>query len=102
MADEIQASYGTTFGSTVREKAIAAGWDATTAERESDVYTLVDAATTRRKDGAVVQALAERLAAKFEPGDRHRVTREDLRKYVARAGDMTEERDDATFGDTAR
>ena len=102
VADEIQASYGTTFGSTVREKAIAAGWEAITAERESDVYTLVDAATTRRKDDAVVQALAERLAAKFESGDRHRVTREDLWKYVARAGDMTEERDDATFGDTAR
>jgi DNA topoisomerase-6 subunit B len=63
---------------------------------------LVDAATTRRKDDAVVQALAERLAAKFEPGERHRVTRGTLRKYIDRAADMTEKHDDATVGDTAR
>jgi DNA topoisomerase-6 subunit B len=101
-ADGIQADYGTTFGSTVREKAVAAAWGAITATREPDSYTLVDAATTTRKDDAVIQALAERLAAKFEPGDRHRVTREQLQEYVDRAADMTEERDDATFGDTAR
>jgi len=102
VADDIQVEYGTTFGSTVREKAVAAAWEALTAERESDIYVLVDAATTTRKDDAVVQALAERLAAKFEQGVRHRVTRDDLREYVDRAADMTEERDDATLGDTAR
>jgi len=100
--DAVQSEHGTTFGSTVREKAVGAGWEAITAQRESDIYTLVDAATTKRKDDAVVQALAERLAAKFEPGDRHRLTREQLREYVDRAAEMTEDRDDATFGDTAR
>ncbi|PSP28705.1 DNA topoisomerase VI subunit B [Halobacteriales archaeon QH_2_65_14] len=102
VGDEIQVEYGTTFGSTVRDNAVAAAWGAVTAERESDVYALVDAATTQRKDDAIVQALAERLAAKFDPGDRHRVTRDTLREYVDRAADMTEKRDDATFGDTAR
>ena len=100
--DAVQSEHGTTFGSTVRGKAVGAGWEAITAQRESDIYTLVDAATTKRKDDAVVQALAERLAAKFEPGDRHRLTREQLREYVDRAAEMTEDRDDATFGDTAR
>jgi len=102
VADGIQTSYGTTFGSTVREKATAAAWEAITAERESDLYVLVDAATTTRKNDAVVRALAERLAAKFEPGDRHRLTREEFRTLLDRAADMTEEHDDATFGDTAR
>ncbi|MFC7059229.1 DNA topoisomerase VI subunit B [Halovenus salina] len=102
VGDEVQTEYGTTFGSTVRENAVEAAWEAITAARESDVYALVDEATTKRKDDAVVQAITERLAAKFEQGERHRVTHEDLRSFVDRAADMTEERDDTTFGDTAR
>ncbi|SDJ90226.1 DNA topoisomerase-6 subunit B [Halovenus aranensis] len=102
VGDEVQAEYGTTFGSTVRENAVEAAWGAITATRESDIYALVDEATTTRKDDAVVEAITERLAAKFEQGERHRVTRDDLRSFVDRAADMTEERDDATFGDTAR
>ena len=102
LADEVQVEYGTTFGSTVRENAVEAAWEAITTERESDVYALVDAATTTRKDDAVVQAVAERLAAKFEVGERHRVRRDDLREFVDRAADMTEERDDVSFGETAR
>jgi len=101
-ADEVQVEYGTTFGGTVRENAQEAAWEAITAARESDLYGLVDAATSTRKDDAVLQAIAERLAAKFEAGDRHRETYDGLREFVERAADMTEERDDATFGETAR
>ena len=102
VADEIQTAYGTTFGSTVRENAVDAAWETITAVRESDSYTLVDAATSTRKDDAVVQAMAERLAAKFDAGERHRVTRQNLEAYVDRSADMTEDQDDATLGDTAR
>jgi len=102
VAEAIQVEYGTTFGSTVRENAVAAAWETLTADRESDLYSLVDEATTTRKSDAVVRGLAERLAAKFAVGDRHRVTRQQLRTYVDRAADMTEDRDDATVGDTAR
>ncbi|PSP85615.1 DNA topoisomerase VI subunit B [Halobacteriales archaeon QS_6_64_34] len=108
-ADDVEAEHGTTFGSTVRENAVAAAWNAVTAERRGDLYELVDAATTVRKDDAAVEGLASRLAEKFaDPGDaevderRHRLTRETFREYVDRAADMTEEQDDATFGDTAR
>ena len=100
--DAIQAESGTTFGSTVRDNAVEAAWERITVDREPDLYALVDGATTVRKDDAAVRGLAERLAAKFEPGGRHRVTRDELRAYVHRAADMTEDRDDATFGDTAR
>jgi len=102
VADEIQVEYGTTFGGTVRGKALAAAWEAITDRRESDLYTVVDDATSTRKDDAILQAFAERLAEKFEPGAVHRSTRADLRELVDRAADMTEERDDATFGETAR
>ena len=102
VAEAIQVEYGTTFGSTVRENAVAAAWQTLTADRESDLYGLVDEATTTRKSDAVVQGLAGRLAAKFEVGDRHRVTRQQLRTHVDRAADMTEDRDDATVGETAR
>ncbi|MXR51242.1 DNA topoisomerase VI subunit B [Halovenus sp. WSH3] len=101
-ADTIQTGHGTTFGSTVREKARDAAWAAISEEREADLYELVDDATTTRKDDAVVRGMAERLAEKFEPGESHRFTEEELRRLVDRAADMTEERDDATFGDTAR
>ncbi|WP_262176909.1 DNA topoisomerase VI subunit B [Haloarcula laminariae] len=108
-ADDAEADHGTTFGSTVRENAVEAAWAAVTAERTSDLYELVDAATTVRKDDAAVEGVASRLAEKFadpeSAGDddrRHRLTRDEFRAYVDRAADMTEEQDDATFGDTAR
>ena len=104
-ADAVAEEYDTTFGETVREKAAAAAWGAVTAERVPDVYGPVDAATTDRKDDTAVQGLAERLAAKFgdtDEGGRHRVTRDELTEYVRRAAEMTEEHDDATFGETAR
>jgi DNA topoisomerase-6 subunit B len=113
-ADSVEGEFGTTFGSTVREKATEAAWTQllgdgeTEADRKealtSDLYPLVDDATSTRKDDAVLQGLSERLAAKFVSSDdrRHRLTREELADYVARAADATEEYDDATFGDTAR
>jgi DNA topoisomerase-6 subunit B len=101
VAGEIEEAYDTTFGGTVRENAVEAAWEAVTTERVSDLYTLVDGATTERKGDTVVQSLAERVAAKFAEGS-HRVTHEQLREYVDRAADMTEQRDGATVGDTAR
>ncbi|WP_276271670.1 DNA topoisomerase VI subunit B [Haloarcula litorea] len=103
-AETVEADHDTTFGATVRENAVAAAWRAVTAERSGDLYELVDAATTVRKDDDAVEGLASRLADKFdgEEGDRHRLTRDEFRAYVDRAADMTEDHDDATFGDTAR
>jgi DNA topoisomerase-6 subunit B len=99
--------HDTNFGATVQANAVDAAWAAVTAERTSDLYRLVDAATTTRKDDAAIEGLASRLADKFvdatgEGDTRHRLTREQFRAYVDRAADMTEEQDDATYGDTAR
>ncbi|WP_226021406.1 DNA topoisomerase VI subunit B [Halomicrobium salinisoli] len=102
VAARVADEHDKTFGDTVREAAVEAAWEAITDERTGDVYQLVDEATTTRKDDAAVQGLAERVAAKFEAGERHRVTLAAVEEYVDRAADMTEERDDATFGDTAR
>ncbi|WP_302080039.1 DNA topoisomerase VI subunit B [Salinibaculum rarum] len=105
VADTIEDEYDTTFGETVRENAVEAAWEQVTAELTSDIYTLVDEATTKRKDDAHVQGLAERIATKFEnrtDDSRHRVTHKDLTAYVGKAADDTEEFDDATFGDKAR
>ncbi|MEF8779485.1 MAG: LAGLIDADG family homing endonuclease [Haloferacaceae archaeon] len=132
-ADEIEAETGKTFGGTVRENALAAAWgeivdaereqggdgtgdreDDGTGDREddgdadrdrltADLYSLLDAATSKRKDDATVEALARRLARKFAGGnERHRATRATLRGYVDDAADATVEYDGATVGDTAR
>ncbi|WP_227373611.1 DNA topoisomerase VI subunit B [Haladaptatus halobius] len=101
--EEVEGEFGTAFGDTVQENALDAAWDAITDDRASDLYELVDGATSTRKDDETVRALAERIAAKFE-GDEgaDRATEKRLREYVSRAADMTEEREDATVGETAR
>ncbi|MFB6201032.1 MAG: DNA topoisomerase VI subunit B [Halorhabdus sp.] len=112
-AEDAAEGFGTTFGSTVREKATAAAWAAITGDTDdsdpretlaSDLYGLVDDATSSRKDDATVRGLAERIAAKFVDGEsnRHRATRDELDAYVERAAENTEEYDDATIGETAR
>ncbi|WP_255149668.1 DNA topoisomerase VI subunit B [Halorarius halobius] len=95
---------GKSFGATVRENAVAAAWYAVTRERAGDIYELVDDATTSRKDDAAVEGLARRIAEKFDDQDdtRNRATREQLAEFVDRSAEMTEETDDATFGETAR
>jgi len=123
VADDVEEKYDKSFGSTVRENAVAAGWaailgtaaDAEDADAEdtadgsqdrlrSDLYALVDDATSTRKDDATVEGLADRLASKFADADdeRHRFTRDELREFVRRSADAAEEYDDATFGETAR
>ncbi|MFB6139869.1 MAG: DNA topoisomerase VI subunit B, partial [Halosimplex sp.] len=119
VADDIEAKHEVTFGSTVRENACDAGWsaivgtgvtvevdgDAEEYERlRADLYAVVDEVTTTQKDDATIQGLADRLAPKFGDADdaRHRFTRDEIREFVRRAAEATEEYDDATFGETAR
>jgi DNA topoisomerase-6 subunit B len=119
VADDIEGKYDVTFGSTVRENALEAGWAAVVGTGEGvdpggdtdeydhlrgDVYAVVDEVTTAQKDDATVQGVADRLAPKFGDSDdaRHRFTRDEIREFVRRAADATEEYDDATFGETAR
>ena len=104
LADEIETEFDETFGSTVRENASKAAWSETIAERSSDCYELVDEATTSRKDDAAIEGLASRLADKFDDQEdtRNRLTHEELREFVDRSADATEEFDGATFGATAR
>jgi DNA topoisomerase-6 subunit B len=114
-ADEIADEYDTRFGDTVREKAVAAAWnqilgdadageDAIRETLTADCYRLVDDATSKRKDDATIQGLAERIAAKVVDlkDDRHRLSHAELTDIVERAADNTEEYDDATLGETAR
>ncbi|MDG5778114.1 DNA topoisomerase VI subunit B [Haloarculaceae archaeon H-GB2-1] len=104
-ADRVEDEYGKTFGSTVRESAVEAAWQAVSDETESQLYGIVDEVTTKRKDDAAVQGLAERIASKFEtrPEDhRQRVTYDDLTAYVEKSAADTKEYDDETFGETSR
>ncbi|MCL7418196.1 MAG: DNA topoisomerase VI subunit B, partial [Halalkalicoccus sp.] len=100
VADGIAAEHGT-FGETARRNAVEAGWSAISEVGEDECYRLVDAATSTRKDETTIEALSQRIAAKFDDG-RHRLTRSGLEEYVARAADMTQERDDVAVGETAR
>ena len=107
-AEAAETETGTAFGNTVQQKAVAAAWAVVRNDRVADCYALVDEATSTRKDDSVVESFAERLAAKFDDSEgsdtpsRDRVTRSQLREYVDRAADMTAEREEVSFGDTAR
>ncbi|MUW15472.1 DNA topoisomerase VI subunit B [Halorubrum sp. CBA1125] len=115
VAEAVASDTGRTFGATVRENAVAAAWaaitgidpDADEPDGEAlvpDVYALVDEATSTRKDDAIVEAMAEALARRFEnlDGGAFRVTRDDLERLVADAASFVAEQHDATFGETAR
>jgi len=102
-ADDAADEHDETFGSTVREKAADAAWDAVSAERAADCEALVDDATTTRKDEAAIEGLAERIAETVpDAGERHRFTRSALEDLVARAADRTEDAVGESFGETAR
>lgn len=103
-AETVESEFDTTFGSTVRGHTVEATWAVLTTSRTADLYELVDDATSTRKDDATVHGLADRIASKFEAAEnvRDRVTRDDVREYVDRAADMTQDVDDVTVGDTAR
>ncbi|MDB2262511.1 DNA topoisomerase VI subunit B, partial [Halorubrum ezzemoulense] len=105
VAETVEDDTGKTFGWTVRENAVDAGWRAGSgrggADEEAaassgdggaddheesplvpDVYALVGEAASTRKDDAAVQAMAEALARRFEnlDGDAFRTTRDDLER----------------------
>jgi len=103
-AEETEGATDRRFGSTVRENAIGAVWSVVVEERESDLYLLVDEATTKRKDDAAVEALARRLATKFADAatGRDRLTHGTLSEWVGWAADRTKEREGETFGETSR
>ncbi|WP_459194183.1 DNA topoisomerase VI subunit B [Halosimplex sp. J119] len=114
VADDIEEKHDVTFGSTVRENACEAGWEAVVGldadgdqeyeHLRSDLYGLIDSVTTTQKDDATIQGIADRLAPKFGDAEdvRHRFTHDEIREFVRRAAEATEEYDDATFGETAR
>jgi DNA topoisomerase-6 subunit B len=104
VAETVGEETGTNFGDTVQENAVAAAWEALTADLPADLYPLVDEATSTRKDDATVRGLAERIGEKFTEADddRHRATHDTVVEYVDNAADRVAEYEDATVGDTAR
>ncbi|MFC5973098.1 DNA topoisomerase VI subunit B [Halomarina salina] len=103
-ADATEDEQGVTFGETVRENAVEAAWGAIVTSRAADCYRLVDDATTSKKDDAAVEALARRIETAFANSEdpRDRVTYDTLSQFVDRAAERTKERDEVSFGETAR
>ncbi len=105
-ADAVAEAHDRTIGKTVRENVTEALWAAiaTPDRRRADCYRVIDEVTTARKDDATVDGVASRLAdiLDAEANTQDRVTADDLATYVDRAADMTEDREEVTFGETAR
>ncbi len=104
VADDVEAEFDETFGTTVRENAVEAAWSGLTASLRPDLYEFVDEATSTRKDDQTIDYLADRLDTKFTNAEdgRHRLTRDQLREYVDYAAEQAVAELDATVGDTAR
>ena len=109
-ADRIENETDRRFGSTVRSNAVEAAWAEVTGistgtdRVPSELYRVIDTATSNRKSDRVKHGFATRLAEHIDAADRpkHRFTHRELVDLVDDAADATEEYDDATFGDTAR
>jgi DNA topoisomerase-6 subunit B len=104
VANAVGTEFDETFGTTVRENAVKAAWNALTASLRPDLYQFVEEATSTRKDDQTVDYLADRLDTKFTTAEdgRHRLTREQLKGFVDYAAEQAAEELDATVGDTAR
>jgi len=101
-ADDVEAEYDQTFGATVRENAVEAGWAALTADRVGPLFDLVRDATSQRKADETVRAFVERFAPKLDGVERDRLTRAQLVEFVDRSADKTATYADVSFGETAR
>ena len=105
-ADAVADAHDRTIGETVRANVTEALWAAiaTPDRRRADCYRVIDEVTTARKDDTTVDGVASRLADVLdaETDSRDRVTADELATYVDRAADMTEDREEVTFGETAR
>ncbi len=109
-AEETEDTTDKRFGDTVRSNALAAAWETIIdsendhARLQSDLYRVVDDATSARKDDRTKDALAERLLDRIVTADTtaHRFTEDALRDLVDAAAEATEAHSDATVGDTAR
>ena len=104
VANAVGTEFDETFGTTVRQNAVEAAWNALTASLRPDLYQFVEEATSTRKDDQTVDYLADRLDTKFTTAEdgRHRLTREQLKGFVDYAAEQAAEELDATVGDTAR
>ena len=104
VADGIEEDFDTTFGSTVRDNALEAAWNALTQEITGDLYRLIDDATSAQKDDVVVEGLSTRISEHLDALDdpRHRLTKNAVESMVERVADMTADVEDVTIGDTER
>lgn len=110
VAENIENEYNTRFGSTVRNKSIKTSWEYLTENRETDLHELVQQATSRRKDGEVIDVMATELANEFvtdtetneEKYTHDRLKQKQLETIVKNAAKRTETETGTRFGDTAQ
>lgn len=98
----VEDDTGVVFADTVQDKATNAVWSCLADGRNSDIRAHVDEATSTQKNDEIIAGIAQRLGAKFDGIENHRVTHATLREFVDRAGETTESLTEATIGDTAR
>lgn len=124
-AETVENKYDTRFGSTVRTKSTTAAWNYVTRTRYTDLHAIVDDATSKRKNGGVIDAMAEELTIQFistinttddlddettihdidhtnSEHDKDRVTPDTLETIIKTAAERTSDRTGKTFGDTAQ
>ncbi|WP_396612591.1 DNA topoisomerase VI subunit B [Haloferax sp. S1W] len=104
VAQSVGEDTGKTFGDTVQENIVEAVWPVLTEDRESDVYAIVDDVTTTQKDDAGKVSMARSIATQFAEttGPTDRATYDDVEDFVSWAAERTKEREDETYGETAR
>ncbi|ELZ81384.1 DNA topoisomerase VI subunit B [Haloferax larsenii JCM 13917] len=104
VAESVGDDTGKTFGDTVQENIVEAVWPVLTEDRESDVYAIVDDVTTTQKDDAGKVSMARSIATQFAEttGPTDRATYDDVEDFVSWAAERTKEREDETYGETAR
>lgn len=101
-ADTVEDEYDERIGETVRENIVEAAWAIVVPHANETVCTLVDEATTKRKDDEAVEAFGEQLAYSLLRGSNQRIKATQLASAVEDVANAVRDEYDEAFGETSR
>lgn len=100
-ANNVEETYDERIGETVRENITTAAWEIVSPNTQDTIVTIVDSATTKRKDDEAVTEFGVRITETLFDEDT-RVKATDLTSAVEDIAEDIKSEFDETFGDTSQ
>lgn len=99
-SDKVEEEFDTRFGETVRKKAIKSIWSSFDTIKYSDLRSIIDNATSKRKKGETIDYISYALLEKFAShNSKERITDSELKYFVSKSGREVEEESSISIGE---